>query len=91
VDAPVGFGSQQELVATYWLDNMIPERFERADQTGSSVTNSDRFTWPDAYWMVRECDLSEPRWLKRENLRAFCEAITDVDKLMALTDPLGDD
>lgn len=85
VDAPTGYGSRAELAESLGPQEGAPERFERADEFGTSMMDpalaGDRqwFGWHDKAFMLREWPIPNARHDKgiyevpRENLRALCE------------------
>lgn len=87
VDAPCRWGSRSELRRTsYDPREVAPDRFQRADENGSSARWPDwpaerqPFAWADESFILMESAPERPNdngcWLlPRENLRAFCEAL----------------
>lgn len=77
-DAPIGVGNQEEIqrVARLSGDHISPERFARADATGTSSVFGDG-GWDDEGLVLREFPTvdSGSRWLPRKNLHKFAEAI----------------
>jgi hypothetical protein len=90
VDAPVEYGTKAELISRRHIEDLSPERFERADRTGTSAKDCDWYGWDDHVWMVRECGLPEARDLLRADLKRFCMALdnNDVDAMMEMTFPI---
>lgn len=87
VDAPVAFGTRAELEAAPWMTpaEVAPDRFARADETGSSANwanwpaDQQPYIWSDTEgFVLMDCgpdrDPDEGIWvLPRANLREFCE------------------
>src|SRR5436305_5552705 len=79
VDAPTAFGSRQELEPLLRGDEGAPERFDRADQYGTSMRGRQRFGWHDQEFMLREWPIPNARYdegiyqVPRKNVRALCE------------------
>ena len=97
VDAPTAFGSRQELEPLLRGDEGAPERFDRADQYGTSMRGRQRFGWHDQEFMLREWPIPNARYdegiyqVPRKNVRALCERYPDDDPtdLLVFT-PHGD-
>jgi hypothetical protein len=88
-DAPGDYGTRQRLDHRYTIHG---DRWARADARGTSVTDSDRGSWSDPGWMVREI-FPEARFLPRENLKALCLAyeMGDDETMLALTRAYSDE
>jgi hypothetical protein len=75
VDSPTRWGTRKELKHDLAGDSLIAgndQRFERADETGTS--SIDGFEgWDDTEFVVREIG-PQPFVLRREDFRAFCES-----------------
>jgi hypothetical protein len=80
-----------KLLHEYCPGDGAAERFDRADQTGSSATWGDSpsapYGWDDEYLMA------EQRLLPRAKLREYAEAVNagDLAAALALTEPPEDD
>lgn len=90
VDAPTAFGSREELAAELGPEHGSPDRFERADEFGTSMCDPeiarDRqwFGWHKMEFMLREWPIPNARsegtyGVPRENVRALCEQDEDDD------------
>jgi hypothetical protein len=72
-----------------------PERFERADQTGTSAFDGD-YGWNDRWIMVHNLSVREDRhsgMLSRENFLKYCTLIYEGKQLEAenLVEPFEDE
>lgn len=82
VDSPTWHGTRTEM-ERYFPSEAKPERFERADRTGSSCAwvTPPEFGWNDPEVTIREgIDLPENAWcarIKRADLKAFCLTLGD--------------
>lgn len=91
VDAPTGCGSRKELARQLGPTVGSSERFERADEFGTSMQdpqiprNRQWFGWHDKAFMLREWPIPNARHgegiydVPRENVRALCELPDDAD------------
>lgn len=91
VDAPTAFGSREELAGLLRGDESKPERFDRADEYGTSMQDPELprdhqwFGWHDEAFMLREWPIPNARYdegtyeVPRENVRALCERYPDGD------------
>lgn len=89
VDAPTGYGSRRELTALLAGIEGSPDRFDRADEFGTSMNDpaiaSDRqwFGWHDKAFVLHEWPIPDARYAEgiyevpRENVRALCERYED--------------
>ena len=97
VDAPTGWGSKSELMQQLGSDEGAPERFQRADERGTSMKDPtlplDRqwFGWHEDAFMLREWAIPNARHgegiysIPRANLRALCEGAGDPTSLLIFT------
>ncbi len=83
VDAPIAWGPRAQVEAEASELNgaaaAAPERFERADERGSSgVMDPPWYGWQESSFIVRETFRGGGTYtLPREHLRAFCESLDD--------------
>lgn len=96
VDAPTAWGDRSELERDLGSVESSPERFDRADATGTSMNDPEIrngrqwFGWHDKEFMLMEWDIPNRQkgvyQVPRENVRALCEAYdTDIDITPLLT------
>lgn len=76
VDCPDAWGTRAELEASHHVPTS-PERFERADTTGTSSLDGF-FDWDDTEFVVREIG-PETFVVDRANMRAFCLSLDPYD------------
>ena len=90
VDCPTGYGSLKDLVTGYSQDSGRVERFERADEFGTSMCDpaipreSQWFGWDDEEFIVRNIG-SRDGLISRVDVRALCERLAldaDVSDLL---------
>jgi hypothetical protein len=73
VDCPTFWGSRAELEAFSFVET-APERFDRADATGTSAIGGFFGGFDDNEFLVREIG-PEPFIVKRSDMKAFCESL----------------
>jgi len=93
VDSPTAWGTRQALSAALseWdARRAAPERFDRADLTGTSAHGGYYYGWNCDTALIRELDGVPDGLIRLSDLRQVCEAIEreDVAALRDLVEPL---
>lgn len=90
VDAPTAFGSREDLSATLGATEGRAERFDRAEEFGTSMCdpelppNAQWFGWNDEEFIIREVGPIDGH-ISRNDLRTLCERLdtsADVSDLI---------
>lgn len=79
VDGPIAFGPKADLLKADHDGDLLPERWARADATGSSSRNG-WYSWTEDTMVVYSCGTGV---LKRADLLAFCQALAKEDTAAA--------
>jgi hypothetical protein len=95
VEAPTAWGTRAQLTAvTYFTpDELTPDRFDRADQYGTSCAAPAGgkifrfYSFDDSEGMIYQ----QEGWLRRDRLKELCLRLEDNQSVDDLLDPFEDD
>jgi hypothetical protein len=91
VDAPTAYGSREELTADLGPRSGSAERFDRADEFGTSMCDpllprdDQFFGWNDKEFTVHNVGAPTGKLIARKDIRELCERLdsdTDISHLL---------